>query len=631
MDRRAHTSHRRPWRAAVAVTATLALVVTPGLALGAEDDGGHTGGHSGGGGGMGGGETGPGNNLAMPVIWAEPEGVRPELRGVEEQDSLPAPDSETPPVLGTYALQPLVITPEDATYVMVPENDPAGTPTFLQKQENNEWQAESVELADSGLPVRADGRLPLTYLDWGDNLGQDRTNQKGMVRVETKLTQDVSGITDTDPAEGAEPAGMTGYLMNKVGGSQTTEMWGVAATQTPAVPEAPDPETDPWSAIQEQRLEAFVYTSHACLTIERIDRATSVSWDPESRAWTEDGDPLCVGDVTEGPGGYGAEVTVSGGVTYGYVWHAPGVPAGLYRLTFSLKPGSGVDIAPSTTMSPETTDDAGSSHKPSGAGEDEAATTTEEDSSHGGETARNTPVFMPELDLSYIDFGLSYDDTKPTPPLDLTASRGVEAITLTWSPPVSPGASPISEYVVTGVRQEDGAPVNEQRVPADSPLTATFTELSGGEPYTFRVRAMNADGAGAPASVTATPKAPAPKPPTVAPPAPTPEPPAVTPPAPPAAGPPTGVEKSATVRIKAVRKKSKLYVNVNPNMGEKRYWSFAVQKKRNGVWRTRSTVYRTEGSKETRTLNFKKGKYRVVVLPKFGYSGVVSGPVRLKR
>ena len=85
------------------------------------------------------------------------------------------------------------------------------------------------------------------------------------------------------------------------------------------------------------------------------------------------------------------------------------------------------------------------------------------------------------------------------------------------------------------------------------------------------------------------------------------------------------------MRIKSVRKKSKLYVNVNPNMGERRYWSFAVQKKRKGVWRTRSTVYRTEGSKETRTLNFKKGKYRVVVLPKFGYVGATSDPVRLKR
>ena len=85
-----------------------------------------------------------------------------------------------------------------------------------------------------------------------------------------------------------------------------------------------------------------------------------------------------------------------------------------------------------------------------------------------------------------------------------------------------------------------------------------------------------------------------------------------------------------SAKVRAKRGKSRLYVNVNPNKG-KRHWSFVVQKKRKGIWRTRSTVYRTEGSKETRTLNFKKGKYRVVVLPKFGYAGATSDPVKLKR
>jgi len=402
-------------------------------------------------------------------------------------------------------------------------------------------------------------------------------------------------------------------------------MWGVAAAQGPAVPDSSDP--PPWSAIQEQRLEAFAFTDHACLTIERIDRATTVSWDPEARAWTDEGDPVCVGDVLEGPGGYGAEVTVSGGMTYGYVWHARGAPAGLYRLTFSLTPGAGVDIAPSTELyASETTEEGGSGHKSSGAGEEEAVATAaaeEGGSDMGGEPAGNTPVIMPGLDLSYIDVGLSYDDVTPSPPLDLTASRAVEEVSLIWAPPVSSGASPITEYVVTGARHEDAAPLDEQRIAADAPLTATFAGLSGGEPYTFRVVAVNAQGDGAPTSLTATPKAPAPKPPAVTQPAPP-----VA--APPAAAPPSVVQKAATVRAKAVRKKSRLYVNVNPNKG-KRHWSFVVQKKRKGVWRTRSMVYRTEGSKETRTLNLRRGKYRVVVLPKFGYAAATSDPVRLKR
>ena len=227
-------------------------------------------------------------------------------------------------------------------------------PLFLQKTVNA-WQADNVELADSGLAL-SDGRLPVTYLDWGDNLEAKDWSTKQMVRVETRLLQKVDG--------------MTGYVMKKVFGQGQTEMWGVLGKQVPADP--PDPATDPWSATDEQRTEAFAYTSNACLTIERIDRATSLAWDPADRAWTPDGKSICVGDVADGPGGYGAEVTVSGGMTYGYVWHARGAESGLYRLTFSLKPGAGVDIAPSTARYVSaTTEEGGSGHKPPGAGEDE--------------------------------------------------------------------------------------------------------------------------------------------------------------------------------------------------------------------------------------------------------------------
>jgi hypothetical protein len=38
-----------------------------------------------------------------------------------------------------------------------------------------------------------------------------------------------------------------------------------------------------------------------------------------------------------------------------------------------------------------------------------------------------------------------------------------------------------------------------------------------------------------------------------------------------------------------------------------------------------------EGSKETRTLNLKKGTYRVFVNPKYGYQGAVSDGVYLKK
>ena len=219
--------------------------------------------------------------------------------------------------------------------------------------------------------------------------------------------------------------------------------------------------------------------------------------------------------MADGPGGYGAEVTVSGGMTYGYVWHARGAESGLYRLTFSLKPGAGVDIAPSTARYVSaTTEEGGSGHKPPGAGEDEATVepaVAEEGGSEGGTDAGskpvpNVPVIVPELDLSYIDVGLDYNPTVPSMPLNLKAVRGVEQIALTWEPPVYDGMAAITEYVVNGVRDEDGTVLPEQRITAGTPFTATFAGLVGGEPYTFTVAAVNGQGTGVPASVTTVPK-----------------------------------------------------------------------------------------------------------------------------
>lgn len=603
MDGVAGVRSRGPGRIAVAILGACVLMVPAGPALGAEE-GGHTGGGGcgGGGGGGGGGHTeGPGNNLSMPVIWAEPDGVRPELRGVAEQCSL------TDPVLGEFTTQPLVIPPE-ATYVMV-----GGDPVFLQQEETNEWQAESVELASSGLPLTAQGRLPLDFLDWGDNIEAKDWSTQQMVRVETRLLQDVSGIVDEDPVDLADPAGMTGFLMKKVGGSQTTEMWGVVAEQVPVDPSVPDPATDPWRAVREQRTEAFAYTGGACLTVERIDDAQSVRWDPGTRSWTDDGAARCVGDVLEGPDGYGAEVTVSGGVTYGYVWHARGALAGLYRLTFSLKPGSGVDITDGTSL-----------YAAESAESDGHSTSSHDSGSEGGQS-RNQAVLLPDLDLSYIDVGLSYDDTLPTMPLDLSAQRGVEAVTLSWAAPISSGSSEIVEYVVTGFRDEDAVALPERRIPAGSALTTTYAGLMGGEPHTFLVAAVTASGTGDAAVISVTPKV-APAAP-VAPPAPA-QPPVVV--VPPVAAPADPAPPAARVKVKAVAKRSKLYLNVNPNVG-KRSWQVMVQKKSKGTWRTLPKVYRTKGRAERLRINLPKGRYRVVVLPDHGHGPGMSKAVKLRR
>ena len=103
--------------------------------------------------------------------------------------------------------------------------------------------------------------------------------------------------------------------------------------------------TGAWIATSSRGPRHSRYTGLACLTIERIDQAAVVAWDATDQAWTDAGDPVCIGEGADGPGAYGAEVTISGGSTYGHVWDASTLPSGLYRLTFSLKPESGVDLA----------------------------------------------------------------------------------------------------------------------------------------------------------------------------------------------------------------------------------------------------------------------------------------------
>ncbi len=86
----------------------------------------------------------------------------------------------------------------------------------------------------------------------------------------------------------------------------------------------------------------------------------------------------------------------------------------------------------------------------------------------------------------------------------------------------------------------------------------------------------------------------------------------------------------ASVKVRAVKSRSKLRVNVNPNQGP-RYWTFKVKRERaDGTWASTGT-YRTRRAGETRTINLPKGTYRVRVRPKFGHLGTVSTSVTLRR
>lgn len=95
---------------------------------------------------------------------------------------------------------------------------------------------------------------------------------------------------------------------------------------------------------------------------------------------------------------------------------------------------------------------------------------------------------------------------------------------------------------------------------------------------------------------------------------------------------PYGLQAPAVrVAVKAVSTASKLYVNVNPNVGAG-YWTFRVQRRRaDGSWATLSAWYKTWGTGETRTLDLGRGTYRVMVYAKYGYRATTSARVSLAR
>ena len=91
----------------------------------------------------------------------------------------------------------------------------------------------------------------------------------------------------------------------------------------------------------------------------------------------------------------------------------------------------------------------------------------------------------------------------------------------------------------------------------------------------------------------------------------------------------TGWEPTARVTVSPNASLSKLVVNVDPDKGSG-YWTFRVQAKRaDGTWRTLKKVYRTQGKKETRTIDLPASTYRVKVKAKYGYRGATSAEVRL--
>lgn len=85
------------------------------------------------------------------------------------------------------------------------------------------------------------------------------------------------------------------------------------------------------------------------------------------------------------------------------------------------------------------------------------------------------------------------------------------------------------------------------------------------------------------------------------------------------------------VAVAAVSQRTRLHLNVDPNLGSGS-WLVRVQRRRtDGTWATLVTSYRTWGTAETRTLDLPRGTYRVVVPSQSGYRWAASAEVYLRR
>lgn len=84
----------------------------------------------------------------------------------------------------------------------------------------------------------------------------------------------------------------------------------------------------------------------------------------------------------------------------------------------------------------------------------------------------------------------------PSAPLSPNAVAGVEAATVSWSPPASNGGAPVTSYVITV------SPGNGKITVPAATLSTQVTGLTGGVPASFTIAAVNAGGTGPSSAAT---------------------------------------------------------------------------------------------------------------------------------
>jgi hypothetical protein len=253
-------------------------------------------------------ETGFGNNLSVPVIFAEARGITG--LGVLNGTSRVFANTGLRP---SAAVDPAALAELNALGTLpfwFTGNTPtpyATTPGVYWQKSANTWQAE--------WDARPSGLTPVT-VDWGDNLKRGEFPVNAVVRVEHVLVAN-------------DGSSMQGYPMDLVvNPSSPSEQQGILADGGETATVA---------------LTPTVFSDRARLRLQKLNArgGTPVFTFFDKAVWE--------GYGIDGPGKYAAEINVGGKLLFGYVWRITQMqmPAGMtkdgwWRITFMLDGGAGV-------------------------------------------------------------------------------------------------------------------------------------------------------------------------------------------------------------------------------------------------------------------------------------------------
>lgn len=249
--------------------------------------------------GGGGGETGAfGNNLSVPLVFADGVGVLGGvITGTDYTD------------LAT-GLRPTATDVTDPfPYLSSTDVYRAAGIDYYKQQTGSTWQASWLNGKSSVQNVEA---------DWGDNLTSASLRATQVIRVETVLRQ-YPGGTSWPTTEA-----MVAYPMTFLYGQGISEMQGTTGVTVAAAERRVFAVT---ARLQIQKLVGGVPTDHVCGFNGSVAEG------------------LAVADGSQEPK-YGAEINVGGSLTYGFNWRLNQCTAtdktGQWRLTFSLDDSASV-------------------------------------------------------------------------------------------------------------------------------------------------------------------------------------------------------------------------------------------------------------------------------------------------